>query len=70
MKLLKEGIRVLEASDKKTIPSRFNDHRLGGKYRGCREIHLGGRSSDWLVVYKIDQGMVVLLATGKHDEIF
>lgn len=68
--LLEESISVLTISDEKCIPAKYNDHILKGKYRGQRELHIGGRNSDWLLVYKIEGNTLYLARTGTHDEIF
>lgn len=65
--LLDNVIRVLAAG--KILPPRFRDHLLLGKFNGYRECHL---QSDWLLIYKIDQGLLVLTLarTGSHSELF
>ncbi len=44
------------------------DHSLGGTYRGHRECHI---EPDWLLIYRIDEGGLVLVATrtGSHSEL-
>ncbi len=41
---------------------------LGGTYRGHRECHI---EPDWLLIYRIDEGGLVLVATrtGSHSEL-
>ncbi|WP_281680114.1 type II toxin-antitoxin system YafQ family toxin [Synergistes jonesii] len=43
--------------------------RLRGNWRGYRECHV---ASDWLLVYLIKNGILVLARalTGAHDELF
>lgn len=51
------------------LPARCRDHALVGSYRGFRECHI---QSDWLLVYAIDDGRLVLTATrtGTHADLF
>ena len=32
------------------------------------ELHLGGRKSNWVLTYKIDNGVLYLERTGTHDD--
>ena len=45
----------------KTLPEKFCDHKLSGVLKGFRECHI---EPDWLLVYMIDKGELVLTATG------
>ncbi len=51
------------------LPAEYNDHSLKGIYKGFRECHI---APDWLLVYKIDKGVLVLLLsrTGTHQDLF
>ena len=51
------------------LDDRHRDHALIGNYNGCRECRV---SPDWLLVYKIDNGKLVLLLyrLGSHSELF
>ncbi|MDR3199411.1 MAG: type II toxin-antitoxin system YafQ family toxin [Planctomycetaceae bacterium] len=49
------------------LPYQFKDHQLLGKLSGYRECHI---EPDWLLVYKIDSGKLILTATGTHSDIF
>jgi mRNA interferase YafQ len=53
----------------KPLPAEYNDHPLKGNYKGFHECHI---APDWLLVYKIDKGVLVLLLsrTGTHQELF
>jgi mRNA interferase YafQ len=53
----------------KQLPPEYRDHALKGIYKGSRECHI---APDWLLVYKIDKGLLVLLLsrTGMHSDIF
>lgn len=54
---------------------KYKVHSLSGKLRGCQELHIGGKNSNWLLVYRItgnkvkfEDTYVVLESTGTHDE--
>lgn len=51
------------------LPEAMRDHSLGGTYRGHRECHI---ELDWLLIYRIDEEGLVLVATraGSHSELF
>lgn len=46
----------------------MRDYSLGGTYRGHRECHI---EPDWLLIYRIDEGDLVLVATrtGSHSDL-
>ena len=69
---------LLDAIDKlaykQELDITYNNHKLtnyakGGKYWEC---HLGGRKSDWLLIYQYDDDLLILLMvdTGSHSELF
>ena len=51
------------------LPEIYRDHQLKGDLEDLRECHI---ESDWLLVYSIDEGELILLATatGTHADIF
>ena len=51
------------------LPAKHRDHALTGDYTGFRECHV---ESDWLLVYAIDKGQLILTAsrTGTHSDLF
>ena len=53
----------------KTLDEKYRDHDLHGQYEGYRECHI---QSDWLLIYIIDKGQAVLVATrtGSHSDSF
>jgi len=65
--LLDKVIRILAAGE--ALPAKFRDHLLVGNFIGYHECHLQG---DWLLVYKIDEGLLVLTLarTGSHSKLF
>ena len=67
IKLLDDVIIML--ANGQTLPPRYRDHPLKGKYKGNRECHI---QPDWLLVYclKKDTLVLILVQTGKHSELF
>ena len=53
----------------KNLDEKYRDHDLHGQYEGYRECHI---QSDWLLIYIIDKGQAVLVATrtGSHSDLF
>jgi len=43
------------------------DHKLIGNFVGRREGHL---ESDWLLVYKVEEGRVIFERMGSHSDLF
>jgi mRNA interferase YafQ len=67
-------VRLLEAviellAQGKTLPSKYKDHLLIGKYKGYRECHI---TPDWLLIYEInDEELILYLTrTGSHSDLF
>ena len=60
---------VMLLANQETLPPKYKDHLLAGKYAGYREYHI---QPDWLPVYSIDKRRLVLLLldTGTHSDIF
>ena len=52
-----------------TLPEEYRDHVLAGNWRGHRECHI---EPDWLLIYKINDGILVLTLTrtGTHSDLF
>jgi mRNA interferase YafQ len=65
MTKLHAAIDTLQAE--KTLPERNLDHALTGNYIGHRECHL---EPDWLLIYKVENGQLILVRTGSHSELF
>ena len=55
--------------NEKPLDKKYRDHALTGNYRGFRECHI---QPDWLLIYAVDQGQLVLTAarTGTHSDLF
>jgi mRNA interferase YafQ len=49
------------------LPQEARDHQLKGNYSDCSEFHISG---DYLVVYRIEEGILQLLRIGSHSELF
>ena len=62
--LLDDIIRALSRGD--TLPEKNKDHPLSGNWTGHRECHI---LPDWLLVYRIDDDVLVLtlVRTGTHS---
>jgi mRNA interferase YafQ len=54
----------------RTLPTEYRDHPLTGNWRGYRDFHIGGKNSDWVVIYKTEKDTVYLVRTGSHSELF
>jgi mRNA interferase YafQ len=67
---LHKALTAIARSDTEPVPASYSDHKLKGEYKECRELHIGGKGSDWLLVYRIEDNTAKMVATGKHDEIF
>ncbi len=65
--LLDDVIRILASGE--SLPEKYNDHQLGGNFKGYRECHI---QPDWLLVYSIEDNdlFLVLTRTGTHSDIF
>lgn len=49
------------------LEKNYNDHKLIGNFKGRRECHV---EPDWLLVYKIEDDMIVFERTGSHSDLF
>ena len=67
MDLLDDIIRKLARGE--TLPDKNKDHDLSGDWVGHRECHI---LPDWLLIYKIDESVLVLTLTrtGTHSDLF
>lgn len=65
--LLDNVIRILSRGEE--LPEKNKDHALTGNFVGFRECHI---KPDWLLIYKIDSGVLVLTLarTGSHIDLF
>lgn len=60
---------VTKLANKETLPEKYRDHNLTGKYAGFRECHI---QPDWLLVYRADDTELILFLsrTGTHADLF
>ena len=65
--LLKELVNKLAA--RQPLEEKYQDHKLIGNYKGCRECHI---TSDWLLIYEVtdDELILYLTRTGTHSDVF
>jgi len=63
--LLKEVL--IKLIRKETLPPKYKNHKLFGKYKGRKECHI---RSDWLLIYKIEGDTIIFERTGSHSDIF
>ena len=49
------------------LPPGNKDHPLSGNWANHQECHI---QSDWLLIYRIDGGELVLYRTGTHADLF
>jgi len=67
-KNLKELQQLVELLvHQKTLPIKYQDHRLISDYAGYRECHI---KPDWLLIYKIERNNLELARLGSHSELF
>ncbi len=50
-----------------TLDLRYRDHKLSGRYFGCRDCHI---EPDWLLIYRITSDSLILERTGSHSDLF
>ncbi|GKW45316.1 type II toxin-antitoxin system YafQ family toxin [Planococcus sp. NCCP-2050] len=66
MKMIEEEVELPEEI--------YRAHKLRPTkdYNDCWECHIGGRNSDWLLVYKFysSEDLVVFIRTGTHADLF
>lgn len=67
IQLLDDVIKLLAEGE--ALPDVYKDHPLSGNWKGHRECHI---LPDWLLIYKIDRGILVLTLTrtGTHSDLF
>ena len=49
------------------LPAKYRNHKLLGCYKGSQELHI---EPDWLLVYKLTKGELILERTGTHCDLF
>ena len=65
--LLKKIVTML--ADNHSLPVKYCDHALTGKYSDTRECHI---TPDWLLIYQINEELLILTLsrTGSHSDLF
>lgn len=58
---------VIEYILKRNIPAKYKDHALQGGWIGHRECHI---ESDWLLIYRFEKEILVLVDMGSHANMF
>lgn len=55
--------------DGQELPKKYREHNLKYTqiYRGCKECHI---TADWLIIYIWENGILKLVRTGTHQELF
>lgn len=53
--------------NKQPLEAKYEDHPLVGNWKSRREFHI---ESDWLLIYKIEDDVLILERTGSHSELF
>ena len=66
---LDKAVDVLASGE--AVPREYADHPLKGKWLGCRECHVGGAKSDWVLVYQkfAEKVLLYLIRTGNHRDM-
>ena len=62
---LKEVIQLLVAEQ--SLPLKYRDHALVGKYAHHRECHI---EPNWLLIYKQEGNTLILERIGTHADLF
>lgn len=65
MELLKGVVAMLARND--PLGQLLRDHALTGSWKDHRECHL---RPDWLLIYRLEPGRLVLVRTGTHSDLF
>jgi mRNA interferase YafQ len=49
------------------LEGKHREHALSGGWKHHRECHI---RPDWLLIYKLEPGRLILVRTGTHSELF
>ncbi|MDR0649567.1 MAG: type II toxin-antitoxin system YafQ family toxin [Synergistaceae bacterium] len=63
---LLDGV-IVELVNEHPLDEKHRDHPLAGNWNGRRECHIKG---DWLLIYQVDEGVIVFERTGTHSDLF
>ena len=53
--------------EEQPLPIHYHDHPLGGDWQNWRDAHI---EPDWLLLYRIDDGALILSRTDSHADLF
>lgn len=53
--------------NQQSLEPKHHDHALTGNYQDRRECHI---ESDWLLIYKLDDNVIIFERTGTHSDLF
>ena len=65
MEKLRIVMELLE--QEKPLDEMYLEHPLKGVWKGYQECHI---TPNWLLVYKIDKGIITFARSGSHSDIF
>ncbi|MDZ7363841.1 MAG: type II toxin-antitoxin system YafQ family toxin [candidate division KSB1 bacterium] len=58
---------MLRLAAQEKLERKHNDHKLVGNFKGRRECHI---EPDWLLVYSIQNDLIIFERTGSHSDLF
>ncbi len=58
---------VDDLANDRPLVSKHRDHTLSGNWQQYRECHI---KADWLLIYELEPGRLILVRTGSHSELF
>ena len=53
--------------EEEKLDSIYRDQKLIGNWSGRHECHI---ESDWLLIYKIEEDLIIFERTGSHSDLF
>jgi len=53
--------------EEQPLPIHYRDHPLGGDWQDWCDAHI---EPDWLLLYRVDDGALILSRTGSHADLF
>jgi len=66
-KLEKIKIIIRSLIEEESLDPIHRNHKLIGNWQGRRECHI---ESDWLLIYKKEEGRIIFERTGTHSDLF
>ena len=58
---------ILTLASEIPLDTIYKDHSLSGSFAGFRDCHI---DPDYLMIYRIESGVLYLERTGSHSDIF